>query len=152
MYLFYGKFGISNVVTIYNTIIYLFIVCLVSVRLVLIYQYEEYPIFLIYLIKLKLGRKYCLHFTLPDFMKLFQNIATKTQEQRPLFPSIFGTIFRSFFINNTSFTSYALVFSMQNLILNKLFLQVNLCQKHLFSHQLTHSVTKDCSLIYRFNT
>ena len=31
-------------------------------------------------------------------------------------------------------------------------LQVNLCQKHLFSHQLTHNMTKDCSLIYQFNT
>ena len=24
---------------------------------------------------------------------------------------------------------------------------VNLCHKHLFSHQLTHNMTKDCSLI-----
>jgi hypothetical protein len=31
-------------------------------------------------------------------------------------------------------------------------IQVNLCQKHLFSHQLTHNMTKDCSLIYQFNT
>ena len=30
--------------------------------------------------------------------------------------------------------------------------QVNLCQKHLFSHQLTHNMTKDCSLIYQFST
>jgi hypothetical protein len=30
--------------------------------------------------------------------------------------------------------------------------QVNLCQKHLFSHQLTHNMTTDCSLIYQFNT
>ena len=27
-------------------------------------------------------------------------------------------------------------------------LQVNLCQKHLFLHQLTHNMTKDCSLYY----
>ena len=31
-------------------------------------------------------------------------------------------------------------------------LQVNLCQKLLFLHQLTHNMTKDCSLIYKFNT
>ena len=31
-------------------------------------------------------------------------------------------------------------------------IQVNLCQKHLFSHQLTHNMTKDCSLIYQFST
>ena len=31
-------------------------------------------------------------------------------------------------------------------------LQVNLCQKHLFSHRLTHNMTTDCSLIYQFNT
>ena len=31
-------------------------------------------------------------------------------------------------------------------------LQVNLCQKHLFSHQLTHNMTIYCSLIYQFNT
>ena len=30
--------------------------------------------------------------------------------------------------------------------------QVNLCQKHLFSHQLTHNMTRDCSLIYQFST
>ena len=30
--------------------------------------------------------------------------------------------------------------------------QVNLCQKHLFLHQLTHNMTKDCSLIYQFCT
>ena len=27
--------------------------------------------------------------------------------------------------------------------------QGNLCQKHLFSHQLTHNMTKNCSLIYQ---
>ena len=31
-------------------------------------------------------------------------------------------------------------------------LQVNLCQKHLFLDQISHNVTKDCSLIYQFNT
>ena len=31
-------------------------------------------------------------------------------------------------------------------------IQVNLCQKHSFSHQLTHNMTKDCSLIYQFST
>ena len=30
--------------------------------------------------------------------------------------------------------------------------QVNLCQKHLFYDELTHSMTKDCSLIYQFST
>ena len=31
-------------------------------------------------------------------------------------------------------------------------LQVNIFQKHLFFHQLTHSLTKDCSLNYEFST
>ena len=31
-------------------------------------------------------------------------------------------------------------------------LQVNLFQKHLFFHQLTHNLTKDCSLNYEFST
>ena len=31
-------------------------------------------------------------------------------------------------------------------------LQVNLFQRHLFLHQLTHNMTKDCSLIYQFST
>ena len=36
---------------------------------------------------------------------------------------------------------------------NNLFgLQVNLFQKHLFLHQLTHNMTKDCSLNYEFST
>ena len=30
-------------------------------------------------------------------------------------------------------------------------LQVNLFQKHLFLHQLTHNMTKDCSLNYQFS-
>ena len=30
-------------------------------------------------------------------------------------------------------------------------IQVNLCQKYLFSHQLTHKMTKNCSLIYQFS-
>ena len=30
--------------------------------------------------------------------------------------------------------------------------QVNLCQKLLFLHQLTHNMTADCSLNYKFNT
>ena len=30
--------------------------------------------------------------------------------------------------------------------------QVNLCQKLLFMHQLTHNMTTDCSLNYKFNT
>ena len=31
-------------------------------------------------------------------------------------------------------------------------IQVNLFQKHLILHQLTHNMTKDCSLIYQFST
>ena len=31
-------------------------------------------------------------------------------------------------------------------------LQVNLCQKLLFLNQLTHNMTTDCSLNYKFNT
>ena len=31
-------------------------------------------------------------------------------------------------------------------------LQVNLFQKHLLLHQLTHNMTKDCSLNYKFST
>ena len=31
------------------------------------------------------------------------------------------------------------------------FLQVNLCKKLLFLHQLTHNMTTDCSLNYKFN-
>ena len=30
--------------------------------------------------------------------------------------------------------------------------QVNLCQKHLFLHQLTHNMTTDCSLNHEFST
>ena len=34
----------------------------------------------------------------------------------------------------------------------KLLLQVNLCQKLLFLHQLTHNMTTDCSLNYHLST
>ena len=30
--------------------------------------------------------------------------------------------------------------------------QVNICQKHLFLHQLTHNMTTGCSLNYEFST
>ena len=40
----------------------------------------------------------------------------------------------------------------QNFGKNKLCLQINLCQKLLFLHQLTHNMTTDCSLIYQFST
>jgi hypothetical protein len=33
-----------------------------------------------------------------------------------------------------------------------LWIQVNLCQKFLFLYQLTHNMTTDCSLNYKFNT
>ena len=33
----------------------------------------------------------------------------------------------------------------------KMYVQVNLFQKHLLFHQLTHNLTKDCSLIYEFS-
>jgi phosphatidate phosphatase LPIN len=32
------------------------------------------------------------------------------------------------------------------------YIQVNLCQKLLFLHQLTHNMTTECSLNYKFNT
>ena len=32
------------------------------------------------------------------------------------------------------------------------YVQLNLCQKHLFLHQLTHNMTKDCSLDYELST
>ena len=34
----------------------------------------------------------------------------------------------------------------------KAILQVNLCQKLLLLHQLTHNMTTDCSLNYEFST
>ena len=37
-------------------------------------------------------------------------------------------------------------------VILSLFLQVNLFQKHLFLYQLTHNMTKDCSLNYEFST
>jgi hypothetical protein len=38
------------------------------------------------------------------------------------------------------------------LIRNCSLVQVNLCQKFLFLHQLTHNMTTDCSLNYKINT
>ena len=32
------------------------------------------------------------------------------------------------------------------------YVQINLCQNHLFLYQLTHNVTTDCSLNYKFST
>ena len=44
------------------------------------------------------------------------------------------------------------VLSWSKIDKNVLTLQVNLFQKHLFLHQLTHNMTKYCSLIYQFST
>ena len=40
----------------------------------------------------------------------------------------------------------------QGYINQELAVQVNLCQKLLFLHQLTHNMTTACSLNYKFNT
>ena len=42
--------------------------------------------------------------------------------------------------------------STTHLNLGLWFIQVNLCQKLLFLHELTHNMTTDCSLNYKFNT
>ena len=36
--------------------------------------------------------------------------------------------------------------------MHRIIIQVDLCQKLLFLHQLTHNMTTDCSLNYKFNT
>ena len=62
---------------------------------------------------------------------------------------------KSYIVSSISFT-----YVMKNLILSSLdeetiwgnTVQVNLCQKLLFLHQLTHKMTTDCSLNYKFNT
>ena len=42
---------------------------------------------------------------------------------------------------------------IQGMCINILqYVQVNLCQKHLFLQQLTHNMSKDCSLNYKFST
>ena len=53
------------------------------------------------------------------------------------------------------FSTYFLVTGIsneKNMSSMIVWIQVNLCQKHLFTHQLTHNMTKDCSLIYQFYT
>ena len=52
---------------------------------------------------------------------------------------------------NETFSTNAIGFCML-LDYWKYVLQVNLFQKHLLLHQLTHNMTKDCSLIYQFST
>ena len=42
-------------------------------------------------------------------------------------------------------------FPARHIIIPTLKVQVNLCQKHIFLHQLTHNMTKDCSLNYKFS-
>ena len=54
---------------------------------------------------------------------------------------------------NSFFTSLKdLIFLITSSNSTSAALQVNLCQKNLFLHQLTHNMTKDCSLIYQFST
>ena len=43
-------------------------------------------------------------------------------------------------------------FRFRYLFMNHEYVQVNLSQKHLFLHQLTHNMTKYCLLIYQFST
>ena len=45
---------------------------------------------------------------------------------------------------------HTLLFFMNREILSEHFVQVNLCQKHLFMNQLTHNMTTNCPLIYNF--
>ena len=46
---------------------------------------------------------------------------------------------------------FAKICTRTSAIINRTFLHVNLCQMPLFLHQLTHNMTTDCSLNYRFN-
>ena len=59
-----------------------------------------------------------------------------------------------FLTEHFRFLTVALLVHTYNETLNNkpIFVQVNLCQKHLFLNQLTHNMIKDCSLIYKFST
>ena len=48
-------------------------------------------------------------------------------------------------------SQYILCTLSTGLIKNPAAVQVNLCQKLLFLRQLTHNMTTDCSLNYKFN-
>ena len=54
--------------------------------------------------------------------------------------------FKSFMSNSHFAVSVALMWHRIGVV------QVNLCQKHLFLYQLTHNMTKGCTLNYEFST
>ena len=60
------------------------------------------------------------------------------------------TLYVSFFSIRQFKTIVCLLIRYPCFILNVL--QANLCQKLLFLHQLTHNMTTDCSMNYKFNT
>ena len=65
-------------------------------------------------------------------------------------PTIFSSLFNmSTFKECPDYESHFC--ALEDLFLYN-FVQVNLFQKHFFFHQLTHSLTKDCSLNYEFST
>ena len=80
-------------------------------------------------------------FTFPSFVP-FSFISMKSERAWvPLLPRRLVDHSRMFEMKFENFVRYP--------ILN---IQVNLFQKHLFLYQLTHNMTKDCSLNYEFST
>ena len=56
------------------------------------------------------------------------------------------------YIHRSNLNSQIFIWALTYLVHFRNLLQVNLCQKLLFLHQLTHNMTTDCSLNYKFNT
>ena len=55
------------------------------------------------------------------------------------------------YIHRSNLNSQIFIQALTYLVHFRNLLQVNLCQKLLFLHQLTHNMTTDCSLNYKFN-
>jgi hypothetical protein len=82
--------------------------------------------------------------------------STKNCKQRKIFQLISFSNFSCMFLNPNNFNPIwiliVLIYQIWETSRNMLKKHVNLCQKLLFLHQLTHSMTTDCSLNYKFNT
>ena len=71
--------------------------------------------------------------------------------------NVFGQIFKSNDLQSMGCLDRAkctihLISAQINPVRKESNVQVNLCQKLLFLHQLTHNMSKDCSSIYHFST
>ena len=96
-----------------------------------------------------LYRKLYMHRAGKSFLEVLIFASTNPQYDKRLFIEL---QLRYMKIASSEHFVYINCFKCQNKNKKIIYVQVNLCQKYLFTCQLTHNMTTDCSMNYEFST